>query len=81
MIAAIGSCTNTSNVMLTAEILARNAVKKGLKVKPYIKTSFLRFKSRKIPKQARLHSLDNNNRPPSSVGLEHQRIEDLKSTE
>ncbi len=41
MIAAITSCTNTSNpdVMLAAGILAQNAVKKGLSVKPYIKTS------------------------------------------
>jgi aconitate hydratase len=41
VIAAITSCTNTSNpdVMLQAGILAMNAVKKGLKVKPYIKTS------------------------------------------
>ncbi len=41
MIAAITSCTNTSNpsVMLGAGILARNAVQKGLKVKPWVKTS------------------------------------------
>jgi aconitate hydratase len=41
VIAAITSCTNTSNpdVMLAAGLLARNAVEKGLKVKPYIKTS------------------------------------------
>lgn len=41
VIAAITSCTNTSNpdVMLAAGILARNAVKKGLKVKNYIKCS------------------------------------------
>ncbi len=40
-IAAITSCTNTSNpsVMLGAGLLARNAVKKGLKVKPWVKTS------------------------------------------
>ena len=40
-IAAITSCTNTSNpsVMLGAGILARKAVEKGLKVKPYVKTS------------------------------------------
>ena len=40
-IAAITSCTNTSNpsVMLAAGLLARNAVKRGLKVKPYVKTS------------------------------------------
>ncbi|HSO27969.1 MAG TPA: aconitate hydratase AcnA, partial [Anaerolineales bacterium] len=41
VIAAITSCTNTSNpsVMLAAGILARNAVEKGLQVKPYVKTS------------------------------------------
>ena len=41
VIAAITSCTNTSNpsVMLGAGILARNAVEKGLRVPPYVKTS------------------------------------------
>ncbi len=41
VIAAITSCTNTSNpsVMLGAGILARNAVHKGLQVKPWVKTS------------------------------------------
>ncbi|MEO6528085.1 MAG: aconitate hydratase AcnA [Gemmatimonadaceae bacterium] len=41
VIAAITSCTNTSNpgVMLAAGLLARNAVKKGLRVKPWVKTS------------------------------------------
>ena len=41
VIAAITSCTNTSNpsVMLGAGILARKAVEKGLEVKPYVKTS------------------------------------------
>ncbi|EDW98050.2 cytoplasmic aconitate hydratase isoform X1 [Drosophila yakuba] len=41
VIAAITSCTNTSNpsVMLGAGLLAKNAVKKGLSVLPYIKTS------------------------------------------
>ncbi|MDX1665062.1 MAG: aconitate hydratase AcnA [Candidatus Promineifilaceae bacterium] len=41
VIAAITSCTNTSNpsVMLAAGLLARNAVEKGLQVKPYVKTS------------------------------------------
>ena len=39
VIAAITSCTNTSNpaVMLGAGLLARNAVAKGLKVKPWVK--------------------------------------------
>uniref|UniRef100_A0A673HBS2 aconitate hydratase n=1 Tax=Sinocyclocheilus rhinocerous TaxID=307959 RepID=A0A673HBS2_9TELE len=41
VIAAITSCTNTSNpsVMLGAGLLAQRAVKAGLSVKPYIKTS------------------------------------------
>ena len=41
VIAAITSCTNTSNpsVMLAAGLLARNAVKKGLAQKPWVKTS------------------------------------------
>ena len=42
VIAAITSCTNTSNpsVMLGAALLARNARAKGLTVKPWVKTSF-----------------------------------------
>jgi aconitate hydratase len=41
VIAAITSCTNTSNpsVMIGAGILARNAVQRGLTVKPWVKTS------------------------------------------
>ncbi len=41
VIAAITSCTNTSNpsVMLGAGLVARNALKKGLTVKPWVKTS------------------------------------------
>ncbi|MEL7374500.1 MAG: aconitate hydratase AcnA, partial [Pseudomonadota bacterium] len=41
LIAAITSCTNTSNpaVMLGAGLLARNAAAKGLTVKPWVKTS------------------------------------------
>jgi aconitate hydratase len=41
VIAAITSCTNTSNpnVMIGAGLLARNAVERGLKVKPWVKTS------------------------------------------
>jgi aconitate hydratase len=41
VIAAITSCTNTSNpsVMLAAGLLAKKAVEKGLSVKPYVKTS------------------------------------------
>jgi aconitate hydratase len=40
-IAAVTSCTNTSNpeVMLGAALLARNAVEKGLTSKPWVKTS------------------------------------------
>ncbi|MGQ0604004.1 MAG: aconitate hydratase AcnA [Anaerolineales bacterium] len=41
VIAAITSCTNTSNpsVMLGAGLVAKKAVEKGLTVKPYVKTS------------------------------------------
>ena len=41
VIAAVTSCTNTSNpeVMLGAALLARNAVEKGLTSKPWVKTS------------------------------------------
>ena len=41
VIAAITSCTNTSNpgVMLAAGLLARNARNRGLSVKPWVKTS------------------------------------------
>ncbi|MDH3712712.1 MAG: aconitate hydratase AcnA [Gammaproteobacteria bacterium] len=41
VIAAITSCTNTSNpsVMLAAGLLAKNAVEKGLQVQPWVKTS------------------------------------------
>ncbi|WP_328805094.1 aconitate hydratase AcnA [Stappia albiluteola] len=41
VIAAITSCTNTSNpsVLIGAGLVARNARKKGLKVKPWVKTS------------------------------------------
>ncbi len=42
VIAAITSCTNTSNptVLVGAGLLARNAVARGLKTKPWVKTSF-----------------------------------------
>ncbi len=42
IIAAITSCTNTSDpsVMITAGLLARNAVRKGLRSRPWVKTSF-----------------------------------------
>jgi aconitate hydratase len=41
VIASITSCTNTSNpsVMLGAGLVARKAVQRGLKVKPWVKTS------------------------------------------
>jgi aconitate hydratase len=41
VLAAITSCTNTSNpsVMLGAGLVAKKAVERGLKVKPYVKTS------------------------------------------
>jgi aconitate hydratase len=41
VIAAITSCTNTSNpgVMIAAGLVAKRAVEKGLKVPPYVKTS------------------------------------------
>jgi aconitate hydratase len=41
VIAAITSCTNTSNpsVMIGAGLLARKAIEKGLTVQPYVKTS------------------------------------------
>ena len=40
-IASITSCTNTSNpsVMMAAAMLAKNAVERGLQVKPWVKTS------------------------------------------
>jgi aconitate hydratase len=42
VIASITSCTNTSNpsVLIAAGLLARNAVRRGLSVKPWVKTSF-----------------------------------------
>ncbi len=41
VIAAITSCTNTSNpsVLVAAGLLARNAVRRGLRIKPWVKTS------------------------------------------
>jgi aconitate hydratase len=42
MIASIASCTNTANPyqVIAAGLLARNAVAKGLRTKPWVKTSF-----------------------------------------
>ena len=44
VIAAITSCTNTSNpnVLIGAGLLAKKAIEKGLTVKPWVKTSLLR---------------------------------------
>ncbi|UVK77454.1 MAG: aconitate hydratase 1 [Sodalis sp. Fse] len=41
VLAAITSCTNTSNanILMAAGLLARNAVKKGLRTKPWVKSS------------------------------------------
>jgi aconitate hydratase len=41
LVAAITSCTNTSNpaVMIAAGLVARNAAARGMKVKPWVKTS------------------------------------------
>jgi aconitate hydratase len=42
VIAAITSCTNTANpkAMIAAGLLARNAVRRGLGIKPWVKSSF-----------------------------------------
>jgi aconitate hydratase len=42
VIAAITSCTNTSNpsVMIAAGLLAKKAIEKGLAIKPHVKTTF-----------------------------------------
>ncbi len=42
VLAAITSCTNTSNpsVLVAAGLVARNALRRGLKSKPWVKTSF-----------------------------------------
>ncbi len=63
IIAAITSCTNTSNpsVMLAAGLLARNAVTKGLRVPPYVKTSLApgsRVVTEYLKKAALLEYLD-----------------------
>ncbi|MGZ8156893.1 MAG: aconitate hydratase AcnA, partial [Burkholderiales bacterium] len=59
VIAAITSCTNTSNpsVMVGAGLLARNAVKRGLKTKPWVKTS-LSLGSRVVADYLGLSGLD-----------------------
>ena len=63
VIAAITSCTNTSNpsVMIGAGLLARNALARGLKVKPWVKTSLSpgsRVVADYLEKSGLQHSLD-----------------------
>jgi aconitate hydratase len=67
VIAAITSCTNTSNpdLMLAAGLLARNAVQRGLRVKPYVKTS-LAPGSRVVTDYYRASGLD---RPLEELGF------------
>ena len=52
VIAAITSCTNTSNpsVLMAAGLLARNAVEKGLAVKPWVKTSLATSSLSAVPR-------------------------------
>ena len=59
LIAAITSCTNTSNpgVLLAAGLLAKKAAAKGLKVKHHVKTSL-------APGFARGHRVPDQGRPP-----------------
>jgi aconitate hydratase len=64
VIAAITSCTNTSNpaVMLAAGLLARNAGARGLKVRPWVKTSLApgsRVVTEYLKKAALLDDLEN----------------------
>jgi len=67
VIAAITSCTNTSNpeLMLTAGLLAKKAVEKGLSVKPHVKTS-LAPGSRVVTDYLRQTGLD---RPLEQLGF------------
>ncbi|MGC9520043.1 MAG: aconitate hydratase AcnA [Desulfuromonadaceae bacterium] len=63
VIAAITSCTNTSNpaVMLTAGLVARKAVELGLRTKPWVKTSLApgsRVVSAYLEETGLQHSLD-----------------------
>jgi aconitate hydratase len=63
LIAAITSCTNTSNpaVLVAAGLLARNALKLGLKVKPWVKTSLApgsRVVTDYLTKAGLLHDLE-----------------------
>jgi len=63
LIAAITSCTNTSNpyVMMAAGLLARNAIQRGLSTKPWVKTSLApgsRVVSSYLEKSGLLQSLN-----------------------
>src|ERR1700742_67173 len=63
LIAAITSCTNTSNpaVLVAAGLLARNAVRLGLKAKPWVKTSLApgsRVVTDYLTKAGLLHDLE-----------------------
>src|SRR5580704_13097307 len=63
LIAAITSCTNTSNpaVLVAAGLLARNALKLGLNVKPWVKTSLApgsRVVTDYLTKAGLLHDLE-----------------------
>jgi aconitate hydratase len=63
VIAAITSCTNTSNpgVLVAAGLVAKKADELGLKPKPWVKTSLARLAGRhRLPRTAGLQShLDN----------------------
>ena len=72
VIAAITSCTNTSNpsVMIGAGLLARNAVQRGLTVKPWVKTSL-------APGLADRHRVLQGRGPPRvsrRARLQHRRL-------
>ena len=72
VVAAITSCTNTSNpsVMIGAGLLARNAVKRGLKTKPWVKTSL-------APGLAHRHRVLQGRGParvPRRARLQHRRL-------
>jgi aconitate hydratase len=63
LIAAITSCTNTSNpaVLVAAGLLARNAIKAGLHAKPWVKTSLApgsRVVTDYLTKAGLLHDLE-----------------------
>ena len=68
LIAAITSCTNTSNpaVMIGAGLLARNARERGLKAKPWVKTS-LAPGSRVVTDYLEKAGLPTTSRPSAST--------------